>query len=73
MGADDRVELIDGEIVEMSPINVPRSACVDMLGMHLSRRVPEGIIVMTPHGVNASSFYGFAPMHTHPYAIKVAL
>ncbi len=29
--------------------------------------------VMTPHGVNASSFYGFAPMHTHPYAIKVAL
>ena len=26
---------------------------------------------MTPHGVNASSYYGIAPMHTHPYATKV--
>ena len=26
---------------------------------------------MTPHGVKASSFYGIAPMHTHPYASKV--
>jgi hypothetical protein len=27
--------------------------------------------VMTPHGINAGSFYGFAPMHAHPHADKV--
>ena len=26
---------------------------------------------MTLHGVNAGSFYGFAPMHAHPHADKV--
>ncbi|MDQ6693415.1 MAG: Uma2 family endonuclease [Chloroflexota bacterium] len=30
---DDRVELIAGEIVEMSPINVPHAECVDTLNM----------------------------------------
>ena len=30
---DDRVELLDGEIVQMSPINVPHAVCVDRLNM----------------------------------------
>lgn len=42
---DDRLELVDGEIVEMTPINVPHAVCVDLLTMLLSRRVPEGVIV----------------------------
>jgi len=28
---DDRVELLDGQIVEMSPINPPHAACVNRL------------------------------------------
>jgi len=28
-------------------------------------------LVMTPGGINASGFYGIAPMHTHPYTTKV--
>jgi Uma2 family endonuclease len=28
---DDRVELIDGEIIEMSPVNWPHIMCVDLL------------------------------------------
>jgi Uma2 family endonuclease len=33
LSEDDRVELIDGEIVEMSPINIPHATCVDLLNM----------------------------------------
>ncbi len=33
VGEDDRVELIDGEIVQMTPIHVPHARCVDRLTM----------------------------------------
>lgn len=33
LGEDDRVELIDGEIVEMSPTNIPHAVCMDRLNM----------------------------------------
>src|SRR5690349_14566373 len=33
---DDRVELIDGEIIEMSPVNWPHIIGVDMLNMLLA-------------------------------------
>jgi Uma2 family endonuclease len=42
---DDRVELIDGEIIEMSPINPPHAWCVDYLSMLLNRSLPEDFIV----------------------------
>ena len=33
LSEDDRLELIDGEIVEMGPINVPHAVCVGLLTM----------------------------------------
>ncbi|HKP51415.1 MAG TPA: Uma2 family endonuclease [Chloroflexia bacterium] len=36
---DDRVELIDGEIVQMTPINIPHSMCVGLLTMTLAPQV----------------------------------
>lgn len=38
---DDRVELIEGEIVEMSPMNVPHAVCIDRLNKLLNRQVPD--------------------------------
>ena len=42
---DDRVELLDGEIVEMSPLGPQHSACVDRLNRLLQRRVGDEAIV----------------------------
>jgi Uma2 family endonuclease len=42
---DDRVELIRGEIVEMSPISPRHSAFVDNLTRLLVRRLPDSVIV----------------------------
>jgi Uma2 family endonuclease len=41
----DRVELIDGEIVEMSPIKSRHAACVDRLNKLLNRLVAQDAIV----------------------------
>jgi len=45
LGEDDRVELIRGEIVEMSPIGPRHSAFVDNLTRLLVRRLPDDAIV----------------------------
>ena len=42
---DDRVELIEGEIYEMSPIGGPHVECINGLNMMFARSVPEGILV----------------------------
>jgi Uma2 family endonuclease len=41
LAQDDRVELIEGEIVEMSPIGVPHAACVTNLTRLLVSRLGE--------------------------------
>ena len=42
---DDRVELIDGQVVEMSPIGPRHAACVDRLTRRLSQQVGDRAIV----------------------------
>lgn len=42
---DDRVELLEGEIVEMSPIGPSHSACIDRLNRLLQRQVKDAAIV----------------------------
>jgi len=42
---DDRVELLEGEIVELSPLGPQHSACVDRLNRLLQRRVGDEAIV----------------------------
>lgn len=45
LSEDDRVELVYGEIVEMSPINVPHALCVNLLNKLFSRQVPDDFMV----------------------------
>ena len=42
---DDRVELLDGEIVEMSPIGIPHSSSVDRLNAFFARRLGRRAIL----------------------------
>jgi len=42
---DDRVELIDGEIIPMTPIVPQHAACVDWLVRLLIQRVPGDVVV----------------------------
>ena len=42
---DDRVELIDGQVVEMSPIGPPHAVCVDRLNRRLSELAASRAIV----------------------------
>src|SRR3990170_3724376 len=44
---DDRVELIEGEIVELVPIGPRHAACVDRLSQGLQRRLADRAIVRT--------------------------
>ncbi|MGH9068684.1 MAG: Uma2 family endonuclease [Acidimicrobiales bacterium] len=44
-GEDDRVELLDGEVVDMSPIGLRHAACVKRLNQHLMRLVEGRAIV----------------------------
>ncbi len=45
LGEDDRVELLEGEIVEMAPIGSRHAACVDRLNRLFSLRAREATII----------------------------
>lgn len=45
LSEDDRVELIEGEIVQMSPIGSPHASCVDRLNALFTRRFGRRAIV----------------------------
>jgi Uma2 family endonuclease len=52
--ADDRVELIEGEIIQMSPIGTAHAGCVNALGDLLKRRLGRSVIVSTQNPVTLS-------------------
>lgn len=54
LGEDDRVELIEGEIVEMTPISSRHAACVDRLNRLFTRCLGEAAIVRVQSPVRLS-------------------
>ncbi|GIK55132.1 MAG: hypothetical protein BroJett015_07950 [Chloroflexota bacterium] len=42
---DERLELLGGEIIEMSPIGIPHAACVKRLNRLFSRKLDEQVII----------------------------
>jgi Uma2 family endonuclease len=51
LSEDDRVELLDGEIVQMSPIGSPHAGCVDRLNALFTRRLGGRAIVRVPNPI----------------------
>ena len=58
---DDRVELIEGEIIEMSPIGDRDAACVDRLTKLLVGRVQDAAIVRVQNPIRLSALIGPQP------------
>ncbi|MDR7485361.1 MAG: Uma2 family endonuclease, partial [Armatimonadota bacterium] len=56
LGEDDRVELIDGEIVEMVPIGSRHASCVDRLNRLLTLRIGENAITRVQNPVRLSAY-----------------
>jgi Uncharacterized protein conserved in cyanobacteria len=56
LGLADRVELIDGEIFEKSPIGVLHAAIVDALLRHLSRSVAESAVIRCQNPLRLDEF-----------------
>ncbi len=54
--ADDRVELIEGEIVEMNPIGSRHAACVGRLTEYLGRLVGREAIVWVQNPVQVNDY-----------------
>ena len=58
--SDDRVELIEGEIIEMTPIGIPHASIVDRLNMLMARRLGDRTIVRVQGPI------GFVALHSRP-------
>jgi Uma2 family endonuclease len=56
LSEDDRVELIDGEIIEMSPIGNRHAASVDVLGEITRERLGRGVIVRVQNPIQLDDF-----------------
>lgn len=55
LGEDDRVELIEGEIVEMTPIGSRHAACVKRLNHLLTQQVRERALVSVQDPIRLSA------------------
>ncbi|PYS46850.1 MAG: Uma2 family endonuclease [Acidobacteria bacterium] len=53
---DDRLELLEGEIYEMSPIGSPHAACVDLLITLLNERAQRRFIVRGQNPIRLNDF-----------------
>lgn len=53
---DDPVELINGEVVKMSPISSPHAGCVARLSMLLSFRLGQQAIIWTQNPVHIDQY-----------------
>ena len=56
LGEDDPVELLWGEIVEMSPINVPHALCVNRLNTRLSAKMAGRAVVSVQNPIQLDEF-----------------
>jgi Uma2 family endonuclease len=54
LSEDDRVELLEGEIIEMSPISSRHASCVGRLTRLFSKRVGEQVIVWVQNPIRLS-------------------
>jgi Uma2 family endonuclease len=52
----DRVELIDGEVIKMSPIGSRHAGCVDRLNSILNRKVGHAAIIRVQNPVRLNDF-----------------
>jgi Uma2 family endonuclease len=85
LDVDDRVELIDGEVVEMNPIGSRQAACVARLNRLFSTRVLDQAIVWVQNSVRLSGHSELQPdlalleprddfyAHAHPTPMDVLL
>ncbi len=58
---DDRVELIDGEIVQMTPIGSRHAACVMRLNQVLSRHPGQGVLVNVQNPIRLGEYSELQP------------
>lgn len=84
-GPEARVELIDGEIVEMSPIGLPHSSVVDRLTAHFAVALAgraivrvQGVMVVGDHSMPQPDLLLLAPrddfyLSAHPRAGDILL
>jgi Uma2 family endonuclease len=56
LGEDDRVELIDGEIIEMTPIGRRHAACVDRLNRLFARGIGEAAQIRVQNPVQLDEY-----------------
>lgn len=56
LSEDDRVELIEGEIIEMNPIGSRHAACVGRLTKLLERQAGDRVIVWVQNPVQVNDY-----------------
>ena len=53
-GPDERIELLDGEVVEMAPIGPPHSSRVDRCNAYVGRAFGAGVIIRVQNPLHLS-------------------